>query len=222
MYVFFDLDGTLTDPKEGIVACLQYALSSLAIDIDDSIKLETFIGPPLRDTFRLLCKEDSLVEKAVDLYRERFATTGIFENRLYDGIDECLEDLVGKVRHIYVVTSKPTVYAERIVEYFHLGDHFKHVYGSNLDGSLGDKTELLAHVLRSEGIEPQDAVMIGDRKHDVIGAKNHGIRSIGVLWGYGSEQELVEAGADSVCDNPDQLHDHIFKYIPGPCGMDDG
>jgi phosphoglycolate phosphatase len=210
MYVFFDLDGTLTDPKEGIVACIRFALSSLNIEIDEDVKLETFIGPPLRDTFRQLCENEILAEKAVNLYRERFSNTGLYENRLYDGIEECLESLIGKVRSNYVVTSKPTGFSERIVEHFNISEHFEVVYGSNLDGSLGDKTELLAHVLNSEGINPEDAVMIGDRKFDVIGAKNHGIRSIGVLWGYGSEQELREAGAESICENPLQLHDHIF------------
>lgn len=210
MYVFFDLDGTLTDPKEGIVACIQHALSSLNIEVDQNVKLDSFIGPPLRDTFRHLCEDDRLVEKAVSLYRERFSNTGIYENRIYDGIEECLESLVGKVQSNYVVTSKPTGFSERIVEHFNISDHFKVVYGSNLDGSLGDKTELLAHVLSTEEINPEKAVMIGDRKYDVIGARNHGIRSIGVTWGYGSEQELRTAGANSICDNPYQLHDHIF------------
>jgi phosphoglycolate phosphatase len=155
MYVFFDLDGTLTDPKEGIVACIQFALSSLNIEIDEDVKLETFIGPPLRDTFRQLCENEILAEKAVNLYRERFSNTGLYENRLYDGIEECLESLIGKVRSNYVVTSKPTGFSERIVEHFNISEHFEVVYGSNLDGSLGDKTELLAHVLNSEGINPE-------------------------------------------------------------------
>ena len=210
MYVFFDLDGTLTDPKEGILGCIKFALSSLNIGIDENVELKTFIGPPLRDTFQHLCENDILAEKAVSLYRERFSSIGLYENHLYDGIKECLESLVGKVRSNYVVTSKPTGFSERIVEHFNISDHFEVVYGSNLDGSLGDKTELLAHVLSSEGINPEDSVMIGDRKYDVIGARNHGIRSIGVLWGYGSELELREAGADSICENPLHLHDHIF------------
>ena len=214
MYVFFDLDGTLTDPKEGIVGCIQYALSSLNVQIDEDIRLETFIGPPLRDTFRHLCEDDKLAETAVSLYRERFSDTGIYENRLYEGIVECLEHLDRKVQAMYVVTSKPTVFSKRIVDHFNISEHFKLVYGSNLDGSLSDKTELIAHVLDSERINPVKAVMIGDRKHDVTGARNHGIRSIGVLWGYGSEQELLEAGADSICGNPYQLHEHILPLRP--------
>ena len=210
MHLFFDLDGTLTDPKDGIVACLQYALSSLNVEIDDDIELETFIGPPLRDTFQFLCKNDKLAEKAVSLYRARYSKTGLYENRLYDGIDSCLRDLAGKVRSRHVVTSKLTTFSERIIEHFNIGEHFDLVYGSNPDGSLGDKTELLGHVLSSEGINPRDAVMIGDRKYDIIGAKNHGVRSIGVLWGYGSEPELRDAGADRICETPGQLHDHIF------------
>jgi phosphoglycolate phosphatase len=210
MYVFFDLDGTLTDPKEGILACLRFALSSLHIEIDETFNLETYIGPPLRDTLRQLCENDGLAEQAIDFYRERFSRIGLYENRLFDGIEECLESLAGKTRSNYVVTSKLTVFSIRIVEHFNIHEHFKVVYGSNPDGSLGDKTELLAHVLKSEGIDSRDCVMIGDRMFDIIGARNHGIRSIGVLWGYGSEQELREAGADSICETPGHLHDHIF------------
>ena len=210
MYVFFDLDGTLTDPKEGITGCIRHALSTLEIEVDDGVELEWFIGPPLRDTFRQLCDNDELAEQAVTLYRERFTTIGLYENYLYDGIKDCLDGLSGRVRSTFVVTSKPGGFARRIVEHFQIDRHFKAVYGSNLDGSLGDKTELIAHVLDAEGIAPGEAVMIGDRKFDIVGAKNHGIRTIGVLWGYGSEQELREAGADRLCESPDRLHDHIF------------
>lgn len=210
MNVFFDLDGTLTDPREGIVACIRHALAELDIDIDRHARLEKYIGPPLRETFRQLCNDEILAERAVDLYRERFDRVGLYENRLYDGIRECLQDLAVENQTSYVVTSKPTVFSERIVEYFDIHEHFKVVYGSNLDGTLGDKTELLEHVLEAEAIDPANAVMIGDRKFDIIGARNHGIRSIGVLWGYGSKRELRQAGAGSLCEIPTRLYHHIF------------
>ena len=210
MHILFDLDGTLTNPKEGIVACIQYALSALDIAIDENKNLETCIGPPLRDSFRELCRNEQLAEKAVELYRERFSTVGLYENYLYDGIEESLGELIEKTESICVVTSKPTVYSKRIVEHFGINKYFKFVYGSNLDGSLGDKTELLEHVIKTERIDPLEATMIGDRKFDIIGAKNHGIRAIGVSWGYGTKLELQEAGADSICNHPGALSEHIF------------
>lgn len=211
MNLLFDLDGTLTDPSEGIVACHKYALSRLGIELDEGINLENYIGPPLRQVFRDLGCDDELTEQAVDIYRERFATTGLYENRLHDGMVECLENLAGRVKSSFIVTSKASVYSRRIAEHFDIHSYFKNIYGSNLDGTLSDKTELLKHVIDSENIDPADAVMIGDRKFDIIGAKNHGIRSIGVLWGFGSEDELLEAGAGSLCDQPANLADHIFR-----------
>jgi phosphoglycolate phosphatase len=211
MHVFFDLDGTLTDPREGIVACIQYALSSLEIEVDRNINLESFIGPPLLETFRQLCGDDRLAEKAVALYRERFSDIGLYENFLYDGIAGCLDKLKAQVQSIFVVTSKPTVYSKRIVEHFDIQKYFRTVYGSNLDGSLVDKTELLEYVLKSERIDPLDAIMVGDRKFDIIGAKHHGIKTVGVSWGYGSIRELQDAGADSICHHPDELYEHIFS-----------
>ena len=210
MHIFFDLDGTLTDPREGIVACIQYALSALDIAIDENNNLETCIGPPLRDSFRELCGDEQLAEKAIELYRERFSTIGWYENSLYDGIKESLDELVEKTDSIYVVTSKPTLYSNRIVEHFYINKYFKFVYGSNLDGSLGDKSELLGQVTKTEGIDPLEATMVGDRKYDIIGASNHGIRAIGVSWGYGTKLELEEAGADSICKHPGEPGEHIF------------
>ncbi len=210
MHVFFDLDGTLTDPKEGIFACIRYALSRLDIVLESEENFESFIGPPLKDTFKVLCGNEFAAEEALSLYRERFSVTGLFENQLYDGIPECLEQIVKKAESVHVVTSKPTIYSERIIEHFNLARYFKVVYGSNLDGSLSDKTELLTHVLATEAIPAQDAVMIGDRRYDITGAKNNGVRALGVLWGYGSEQELREAGADGLCNHPHEIYQQIF------------
>ena len=210
MHILFDLDGTLTDPKIGIIACIRFALSKLDIEIDKDIDLESFIGPPLRDTFRELCGNDEIAENAVSIYRERFSTKGLFENQIYDGIPECLNRLIEKADSIHVATSKPTIYSERIIEHFDLSRYFNLVYGSNLDGSLSDKTDLLRHIIESEDLLPRHTVMIGDRSFDIIGAKNHGIRAIGVLWGYGTEDELSNAGADGLCNHPDEIYDKVF------------
>ena len=210
MHILFDLDGTLTDPKIGIIACIRFALSKLDIEIDKDIDLESFIGPPLRDTFRELCGNDEIAENAVSFYRERFSTKGLFENQVYDGIPECLNRLIEKADSIHVATSKPTIYSERIIEHFDLSRYFNLVYGSNLDGSLSDKTDLLRHIIESEDLLPRHTVMIGDRSFDIIGAKNHGIRAIGVLWGYGTEDELSNAGADGLCNHPDEIYDKVF------------
>lgn len=210
MHVFFDLDGTLTDPKEGFIASIRFALSKLNIEIDSDINLEPYIGPPLQDTLRELCGNDATAKDAVLLYRERYSTIGLRENQLYDGISECLDQITGKAESIFVVTSKLAIIAERIIEQFKLSRYFKVVYGSNFDGSLSDKTELIDHVLRSEGISPRNAVMIGDRSFDIIGAKNNGLDTIGVLWGYGSKDELICAGADELCEHPNEIYDLIF------------
>ncbi len=210
MHVFFDLDGTLTDPKVGIVNCYRFAMSNLGLEIDPDIKLESYIGPPMRSAFKELCGDAAYVEQAVDLYRKRFSTIGLFENQVYDGIFDCLDQVSAKADNIYVVTSKPTVYSVRIIEHFNLNRYFKVVFGSNLDGTLSDKTELIEHVLNSENILPKEAVMIGDRKFDMVGAKNNGIRALGVLWGYGTEEELQCAGADALCGHPNEIHDQLF------------
>ena len=208
-HVFFDLDGTLTDPKEGFVKCIRYALSRMNIALEPEANFEAYIGPPIHHTFNKLFGPD-LADEAISLYRERYASTGLLENRIYDGIHECLERLNGEVESMHVVTSKPTIYSVKIIRHFALDQYFHEVYGSNLDGSLSDKTELLAHVLEREGILPDEAVMIGDRRFDMSGAQNHGIRAVGVLWGYGSAEELMEAGADRLCSHPAEVADLVL------------
>ena len=209
MHLLIDLDGTLTDSKPGIVACIQHTLDQLEVGIDAGIDLEACIGPPLRDVFANLCS-DINVELATQIYRERFSSKGLYENSVYDGIEASLEKLSTQVESMYVATSKPTVYSERIISHFALDRYFKVIYGSQLDGRLGNKSELLRHLLLQENISASDAVMIGDRKFDIIGARSNSIRSIGALWGYGSEQELRDAGADELCNHPDQLYHCLF------------
>jgi len=210
MHVFFDLDGTLTDPKAGIAACIEYALGQLEIRMDAEIPLERYIGPPLHETFRTLCGSEELADRAIQMYRQRYSALGLYENRVYTGIPECLERVMEKAQSIHVATSKARVYSERIVAHFQLGRYFNGVHGSNLDGSLSDKTELLAHILERENLPARDTVMIGDRSFDIIAARNHGMRSIGVTWGFGSKAELTRAGADSLCNHPSELYGRIF------------
>ena len=205
MNLLFDLDGTLTDPREGILASLRHALAALSIEIVDDGRLENCIGPPLRDALANLYLEPGQIELAVRHYRARFDGIGWRENRVYDGIGECLELLRSRGHRCFVATSKPTIFADRIIDHFGLAGFFEHVYGSELDGRRGDKTELLDWIRRQEGIDPVDTVMIGDRKFDVIGAASHGIRAIGVLWGYGSADELRAAGPVTLCRHPSEL-----------------
>lgn len=213
-HVLIDLDGTLTDPREGIVACIEYALAKLEITRDDDVPLESYIGPPLLQTFRALCSGEGEAVEAVRLYRERFGTQGLYENSVFQGIPECLASLRKAGYILYVATSKPTVYSTRIIDHFQLSGHFAQVHGSHLDGTNSDKTDLLAHILDTEGIAPEDAVMIGDRRYDIVGARNHQVATIGVLWGYGSEEELLAAGADALCAHPDALFEAVVSMQP--------
>jgi phosphoglycolate phosphatase len=197
--LFFDLDGTLTDPKVGITRCIRHALEGLGVGAPSDTELERWIGPPLAESFRELLgpSPPDLVERAMTLYRERFGTLGMFENVPYPGISDGLRELAGS-RRLYVVTSKPTLYARRIVEHFDLSRYFVAVYGSEMSGERTHKGELIAYVLHAEGIAPNDAIMIGDRSHDILGARQNEVTAVGVLWGYGSREELVEAGASAV------------------------
>ncbi len=211
--VFFDLDGTLTDSQPGIVASIRYALERLGHDAPADAVLATHIGPPLRLTFAKLLGSDDpeLQERAVDLYRERFGSVGLFENAVYDGVPEMLAAVALPDRALFVATSKPTVYASRIIDHFKLRDHFRRVYGSELDGRNDVKAVLLAHALEAEGIAAERAIMVGDRAADIIGAKANGMTAIGALWGYGSERELLDAGADHICADAASLREQITR-----------
>ena len=212
--LLFDLDGTLTDPRPGIVGCLRYALDRLGRDCPDDDVLATCIGPPLRGSFATLLdtRDPALIEEAVRLYRERFAAIGLFENRVYDGVPGMLDRLRGG-GPLLVATSKMAEYAERIVQHFGLAPYFAGVYGAEPGGRFDDKAELLAHLLRRERLVAATTVMIGDRAVDVIAARANGLRAIGVLWGYGSERELREAGAEQLCATPAALPDVIARLV---------
>ncbi|MBA4029691.1 MAG: HAD family hydrolase [Planctomyces sp.] len=215
MHFLFDLDGTLTNPFQGITGCIQYALSELGHSPPPREELRWCIGPPLRSSFAeiLSTNDPGHLDECLAKYRERFSTIGLYENRLIDGMVDVLNSLQGERRHLWVATSKPSVYARRIIEHFGLAPYFQSIHGSELDGTRTNKVELIAHLLRTEGISPSDAVMIGDREHDVIGAKANGLPVIGVLWGYGSHEELVASGADEICETPAELRHLLQGWI---------
>ena len=207
MNLLFDLDGTLTDPFIGITKCISYALNMLGRKLPPRESLRWCIGPPLRNSFTklLATDDDTLAEKAVAFYRERFSTVGLFENEVYNGIPEVLEALQKNGHTLYVATSKPAVYAERIIDHFGLRRYFKCIFGSELDGTRSDKASLITHILQTELIASSETSMIGDRKHDIIGAKENGMRGFGVLWGYGTKDELENSGAHAFFKTPREL-----------------
>lgn len=200
--LLFDLDGTLTDPKPGITRSIAHALTRLGREVPPLDDLAFAIGPPLRRSLAKLLGDDSpaLVEKALGHYRERFAEVGLFENEVYAGIDETLALLAQQGFSLYVATSKPRVYATRIVDHFGLARHFAAVHGCELDGTREDKRHLLAHLVRLHGID--HGVMIGDRGADMIAARHHGLHALGVTYGYGSAEELLAAGAHELAASP--------------------
>ena len=193
--VLFDLDGTLTDSKIGITKSVQYALSKFNIREDNLDNLESFIGPPLSESFQKYYGfEPNQAQDAVDFYREYFSTSGMYENGVYPGIPDLLADLKSKGKELIVATSKPTIFANQILNSFNLYQYFTAVVGSRLDGTRTSKIEIIAHALSMLG-KPQenDAVMVGDREYDVIGAQGNAINSIAVTYGYGSLSELQRA-----------------------------
>ena len=204
----FDLDGTLTDPKLGITKSFQHALSSFGIheELDDLTK---FIGPPLRESFRdFYGFSDADIEKAVAKFREYFAETGLFENAVYPNIPETLKKLKGGGKTLAVVTSKAKAYAVQILKHFGLDVYFSFVSGDEMDGSLTKNGKRDIIRIAIDALDPErkmPVVMIGDRKHDIIGARDNGIDSIGNTWGYGSRDELETAGATWIVDAADEL-----------------
>lgn len=208
-HIYFDLDGTLTDPYEGITRCIVYALDELGFPRPGDDYLHSCIGPPLWDTFPELVGEE-LTTKAVALYRERFVDVGWKENKPYDGIHEALETIASAGHTMFVATAKPHMHAARIIEHFGMGEYIHNVYGSELDGTRATKTELLRFALdKNPGAVVR--VMIGDRRHDLVGAIANDLRPVGVAWGYGSLDELETAGACAIAEAPAQLADVVAR-----------
>lgn len=208
-HVYFDLDGTLTDPYEGISKCILYAVDKLGFDHPADEFLLSCIGPPLHDTFPEVVGE-ALTPQSIDLYRERFNEIGWLENKPYDGIHNALAAIVNAGYVLYVATSKPRVAADRIIEHFEMRRFFDKVYGSELDGTRSNKADLLRYAI---DMNPPASrrMMIGDRKHDVIGAIANDIRPIGVSYGYGSVDELIDAGATAIAETPARIPEIVIE-----------
>lgn len=206
-YLLFDLDGTLTDPMEGITKSVQYALARYGIDVTDRKELIPFIGPPLQQSFQDFYGFSARqADEACEKYNEYFLVKGIFENEPYEGIGEFLQRQREAGHSLLVATSKPELLARRILEHFGLISYFDFIGGDTMERSRSDKAEVIRYVMQTAGITHEDSVvMIGDRKHDIIGANTNGLDSIGVLYGYGDEKELSQAGATHLVKNLKEL-----------------
>ena len=219
-YLLFDLDGTLTDPMVGITSSVQYALEKFGVRVRYLKELIPFIGPPLAESFQKFygfSKEDA--ERAIQYYREYYAPKGIFENEVYEGISEMLAHLTEAGFTLLVATSKPTVFAKKVLKHFGMEDYFSFVGGSELDGSRTKKAEVISYILKICGIRAKEAIMIGDRRHDIEGGKACGLESVGVLYGYGTEQELTEAGADHIIRTVAELEDYLRNQGENPAKL---
>lgn len=205
--ILFDLDGTLTDPGEGITNSVVYALKKYGISVSDRKELYRFIGPPLHESFEEYYGfSEEKAMQAVEYYREYFSKTGIYENQVYEGIEEMLKSLKKAGKKIILATSKPEQFAKRILDYFHLSEYFDFAAGANMDGTRTKKADVIEYALKFCQLEEQSTVvMVGDREHDVLGAAKFGIDTIGVLYGYGSKEELAEAGAVYLAESPKDI-----------------
>jgi phosphoglycolate phosphatase len=200
-----DLDGTITDPAPGILAAFRHAVLTLRGSAPPAEDLAWVIGPPLRVSFPRVLPASADIEEALRLYRAHYTAGGLFDATLHEGIDAALATLRAAGHRLYVCTSKPIAYTPPILEHFGVARHFHGMYGAELDGTRDDKGDLIAWMIAREGIDPARAVMIGDRKHDVLGAKRHGIPCVGVLWGYGGRAELEEHGAAALANHASEL-----------------
>lgn len=210
-YILFDLDGTLTNPELGITNCVMYALEKFGIKESDRKKLYPFIGPPLTYSFQNfygLSEEES--KQAVIFYRERFSVKGLYENEVYKGVPEMLQSLKQQGKVIILATSKPEKFAVEILKHFDLYQYFDYIAGATMDGSRGEKADVIAYALEISNIEDKSqAVMVGDRNYDILGAKEHGLDSMGVLFGFGDLEELTNAGATYIAETVEE----ILKYV---------
>ncbi|WP_349948004.1 HAD family hydrolase [Lacrimispora sp. BS-2] len=201
-YLLFDLDGTLTDPKEGITKSVQYSLRHFGIEVENLDELCCFIGPPLKDSYmEYYGFSEEQARKAIDIYREYFSEKGWYENKAYEGVLDVLKSLLNAGKKLYVASSKPEVFVRKILKHFGLDSCFLFMGGADMEETRVKKADVIRYVLKECGITDLDrTVMIGDRKHDILGAKETGIASVGVLYGYGDRRELTEAGADVLAE----------------------
>ena len=194
--ILIDLDGTLTDPKVGITTSARYGLAKVGHQIADSENIDWIIGPPLKASLAKILNvdvDDDLAEQALLGYRERFSVTGLFENHLFDDVPKTLQELKKQGYKLFLATAKPEIYARQILQYFELLQYFDYPYGSELTGERTNKGDLIGYILQQEKLDPMECLMVGDREHDIFGARRFGIETIAVEYGYGSQQELDEA-----------------------------
>lgn len=203
--ILFDLDGTLTDSGEGILNCAELALAHFGLPIPTREEMRVFVGPPLEETFQKFGVPADRTDEAIAVYRSRYTTVGKFENFPYPGIRELLERLKADGHRLFVATSKPEGMSVEILEKFGLAAYFEKICGATLDGSRSKKADVIEYLL-SQTESCDQAVMVGDTAFDVIGAKAHSIPTIGVSWGYGAVQDMVDAGAAAIADTPDALY----------------
>lgn len=208
--VLFDLDGTLTDSGEGIINCAALALAHFGLPVPSREELQVFVGPPLYESFQRFGVPADRMDEAIRVYRSRYIPTGMFENTPYPGIQALLEALKENGYTLYVATSKPEEMSVTILERFGLAHYFDRICGASTDTSRSTKDAVIAYLLEQSGAR-EDMVMVGDTKYDVLGAKAHGIPAIGVSWGYGSVEEMLEAGAVGIAHSMDALLDILHK-----------
>ncbi|MCU4311286.1 HAD-IA family hydrolase [Acinetobacter variabilis] len=210
--ILIDLDGTLTDPKVGITTSARYGLEKVGHPISEDTNIDWIIGPPLKASLAKILNvdaDDTLAEQALMAYRERFAVTGLYENHVFEGVAETLAELKRRGYRLFLATAKPTVYAKQILEYFNLAQYFTEIYGSELNGDRTNKGELIQYILEQQGIQADQCIMVGDREHDIFGARHNGIESIAVKYGYGSEIELQQAQPKYTIENFSHLLDYL-------------
>lgn len=209
--VLFDLDGTLTDPGLGITNSVMYALDKMGFEVPQREELYPFIGPPLHESFQTCCAmTGEQAQEAIVFYREYFSVKGLLENRVYDGIIGMLTELKAAGKHLVLATSKPEKFAKAIMEHFGLDRYICDIAGATMDTSRSKKGQVIAYALKEFGVERANAVMVGDREHDVIGARENALPCVGVSFGYGSREELLAAGAVAVVDSPEELGAYLL------------
>ncbi len=209
--IFFDLDGTLTDPGEGITNSVMYALKKFGISVADRSELYSFIGPPLSDSFMEyfgFTRDEAM--KAIEYYREYYQPTGIFENRLYDGIDEMLTELKRCGKILVLATSKPEEMAIRVLKRYNIFDYFDYVCGASMDETRTEKADVISYALTECGVQANECVMVGDRKFDILGAHANNMQAVGVLFGYGTKDELDASGAEHTVATVEELREYLL------------
>lgn len=208
-YILLDLDGTVIDSAEGITRSVQYALAHFGIDVKDLSTLHCFIGPPLKESFMEFYHFDGKqAEEATEKYRERYAIKGLYENKVYDGIETTIQQWSEVGKKVMLCTSKPEEFAKKILEGLNLLKYFDFVGGATFDGTRNQKVEVIEYVLAENNIvDRSQVVMVGDRKYDIVGAKQAGLDSVGVLYGFGDREEFQAAGADYIVETPRKLAD---------------